>query len=244
MKALAAISAIGALAVSTHALAGDPQPDPSLSIHLGTFVNVGWGAVEYEGNFADRISVTAAPQNGSMFPTSIAIDLSSILINAGYNAFTDVTVRDTGLNLYSSSSPGADVDWLAFEGLHQDLTVSFSYDGPVGVHQGESSQQLAVRVAELDALSGHTHESDVRHVSLGMEGELTAHVSGWAGGGDGGGPDIGDLRGGDPVRLMLSEAGMGESFDVFVTPSTVPAPGVLGLLGLAGAMSRRRRRRA
>ncbi len=250
MKAVTATGAIVALALTTHTFAGEAQPDPALSIHVGTFFNSGWGQIDYEGDFGHLISVTAAAQNQTMFPTEITVDLSSLLDEAGYNAFTAVTVRDTGQNIYGANSPGADLDLFTIDGLGDSFDVLLRYEGPVTFHELENSDTLKTRTADLDALSGFTHENSLQYVSLGDRGELTAHVSGWdaagSGGDDGDGPIIPQLRGidGSGISLMLSEAGMGESFDVYVTATNVPAPGALALLGLAGLAGSRGRRRA
>lgn len=246
MNVHTALAAIGALALTAATFAVEPQPDPQVSIHAGLFRNTGWGQIEYSGSYESYISVTAAPQDGTMFPTLIELDLAGLLLDNGFNAFTEVTLVDTGENQYGANSPGADIDLLALTNLDSALDVTFAYNGPNPAHQSEDSATLHTRVETLDARSGETDSGALRHVSLGVVGELTASITGWTtdGGNDGGaGPITPSLRGaGGGPALRFSESGNGESYDVYITATTIPAPGVLTVLGAAGLLRRRRRR--
>jgi len=246
-----ALTAIAALALTGVVTAG--EPGPTTSIHVGYFNNTGWGTVDYQGSYESYITVTQAPQDGTMFPTLIEVDLAGLLLDNGFNAFTEVRTIDTGSNQYGENSPGADMDLLGLLNLDPALDVSFDYDGPNTVHQSEDSPTLQMRVDSIDAQSGASDSNAYTYVSLGDQGVLTASITGWATGGDGdGGSDGGagpitpSLRtAGSAPALQLTESGNGESYDLYVTATTIPAPGALAVLGAAGAMlGRRRRRRA
>lgn len=245
MNAHAALGAIAALTISASAFAGQQNPPaPPLSIHIGQMKNIGWGTISYTGDYREHVVASKALANGNVYPTLITINLSAIIDQNGANAFSDVKVVDSGANAYGGS-PGADIDYFAFDGLPNGVQYEFSYDGPNPVHQGESAAALWIREAVIDTQSGASDSNTQMFVSLGNRGALNAHLNGWSsgggGGGSGGGPVIpnGSSSG---ISLMLSEAGSGESFDVYVTTTTVPAPGAIALLGMAGLLNRRRRR--
>ncbi len=287
-RRLAMFWAWGAGAVAIAAPATQADVD---TLNLGTFANAGFAEINYEGDFGEYISVTGQLESDNDYNV-ITIDLASLLEDAGFNVVLTVTVVDTGLNQYNNS-PGADIDLLSFQGLMEEVTVGFDYDGPVELHSNETSEQLAERLSNLDAENG-VHNSEAPYmVSLGNQGSLTATLTGWPGidpdtrgevdpsddtsnddgdgepdgndgggsddgggdsGDDGGDGDSGDDGGGDDdggfdpsslvvPTLLISEAGMAESFEVYITVESVPAPGALALLGMAGFAGRRSRRR-
>jgi MYXO-CTERM domain-containing protein len=240
MNAQKALGAIGALTISTVAFAGQTTPPTPLSIHVGQMKNTGWGTISYTGDYRTQVTASKAPAGTNTYPTLITIDLSAILSINGFEAFSDVTVVDSGLNAYGGS-PGADIDYFAFTGLPNNVAYEFAYLGPNPTHLNESAGVLGIREALIDTQTGNTDNGALAFVSLGLNGKLTANMSGWTGGG-GQGPGIPTgLTSG--ISLMLSEAGSGESFDVYVTTANVPAPGALALLGMAGLLGRRGRRR-
>ncbi len=170
----------------------------------------------------------------------IDIDLGGVMTVLQQEAFIAVSVVDTGTNIYTASSSGADIDLFTFSGLTADAELEYRYDGSNANHWGESSEVLATRVAELDAFLSATETSGLHYVSLGDEGALTAQLDVPQGiiFGDSGlaGASLG------PV-LHLSEAGVGESFRIEVVTTAIPAPGALAVLaGLALRPVRRRRR--
>lgn len=245
MNAQKALGAIGALTLSTVAIAGQtnpPAPPTPVSIHIGQMRNTGWGAISYAGDYSAHVTASKAPQSANTFPTLITIDLSAILSINGFEAFSDVSVVDSGQNAYGAS-PGADMDLFTFAGLPNNVAYEFEYLGPNPTHLSESAGILGLREAIIDTQTGATDNGSFAFVSLGLNGKLTANMSGWSGNGGGGeGPAIPTgLTSG--ISLLLSEAGSGESFDVYVTTANVPAPGALALLGMAGLMGRRGRRR-
>ena len=86
----------------------------------------------------------------------------------------------------------------------------------------------------LDSFSGAQDAWDLVHVSLGDQGSLTGLFSQPHG-------VLFPPLVGPGVNLLMSEAGLSESFQVDVL--TIPAPGTMVVLGLAGLAGRRRRRR-
>ena len=120
------------------------------------------------------------------------------------------------------------------KGLSPGNAVEYLYDGPNAVHSNETSATLALRASELDSFSGAQDAWDFVHVSLGDQGSLTGLFSQPHG-------VLSPTLEGPGISLLMSEAGLAESFQVDVL--TIPAPGTMIVLGLAGLARRRRRRR-
>jgi hypothetical protein len=209
------------------------QPD---AISIGTFSNTGGGQISYVGQFAPFI--TSGLPDGSH--TLITIDLSGILLSQNISTFYGVRIYDTGLNAYGASSPGADVDYLAQSGIDPGVEMIYDYFGPNLVHQNESSATLGTRIGTINSVSGSSDTNSLRFVSLGLNGMLEAAFLNGAGVSiqpplSGEGP-----AGAGGVSLLLSEAGVSESFRVDII--TTPSPGAGALLALAGLIGRRRAR--
>lgn len=244
MKRTCALSAIGALTLSSAALA------ETQLIDLGTFWNTPpAGTVGYSGDYGSFIS--SSPYLFDYLHTVVSVDVSSLLQSVGANALVSVTVTDTGSNSSGPLSPGADLDLFAFTGLPADAQSAIAYTGPNAVHAAESMATLADRVAAVDAFSGAQDAWNLTHVSLGTGGSLKTTFSSpsapggplnalFYGGGSGGSGLV------NPVKLLLSEAGYSESYRVTLEVDTVaiPAPAAGALLALAGLAGRGRRRRS
>lgn len=230
-------------------------------IDIGTFLATGTG-LQYEGAFAEYISYHVEGQYNQY--AVVSINLSGLLLSLDRPGFMSVSVIDTGNNTYTTA-PGADMDLFAFSNLTAGTNFEFEYDGPVELHQNETAEQLAQRMAYLDWGQNGGQLHSMEWVSLGMFGRVTANFAGNGTGGEGGGeggggegqiggytfepPDPGNPGGGggysgDPVILTLSEAGSPEMFRVEVySMAAIPAPGAGVLLALAGMIGRGRRRR-
>lgn len=224
MNAACASAALTAVFLTTHATAGDEH----VSVDLGWFMNVGGGQIYYDGGFAPWISSGFEP--GSTTHTVMGIDVGGILSSLGYGALAGITITDTGANTYGSLSPGADIDLLRLTGVDPDAVMTYAYDGPTAIHNGEPAWALGWRTANLDSFSG-AQEWDWTYVSLGRHGMMTATLlePQW-------------LHDNAPF-LALSEAGSLESFRVSLD-AIVPAPGALSVLAAVALLPRRRRRRA
>ena len=231
--ALIACGAVAALSATTH-VRGDGAPLTLETIDVGTFVNTEYGEIGYEGQFGEFISTTLVNGNANR----IDIDLGGLLNAFGADLFTEVRVIDTGENVYGINSAGADVDLFVLTGLDTGVDVLYDYLGPSPTHNNDSSADLATRVSAIDAVGGVHEWEDLLHMSLGYQGMVSATLSTPQGPGT-----APPLPGEIGPMLRIREAGFQESFRVELTAASVPAPGALGLLGLAALMSRRRRRR-
>jgi MYXO-CTERM domain-containing protein len=231
MNVRTALGAVAVVALTTAAQADVTIPDGE-TIDIGTFLNTGLGTIDYQGGYADYINAEADGAH-----TRIDIDLGGVLTVAGHQGFVAVRVFDTGSNIYGSLSSGADIDMFGFSDMSDGVDWTFRYDGPNGIHQGETADMLALRVAAMDAVNGDSDAANTSFVSLGSAGVLTAVLS--APQGIMNGPAFTDPIG--PL-LHLSEAGVGESFLVQVVAAPVPGPPAIGLMALAGLRGRRRRR--
>ncbi len=221
---------LGATAVLATALPA--QAGVWTALDIGTFRNIGPGVIQYQGSYGEFVSSQHIP--GATDHTLITVDLAGLLASQQIGLFFGVRINDTGVNQYGSLSPGADVDYFVFEGLAPGNAVEYLYDGPNAVHSNETGETLALRVGELDSFSGAQDAWDLVHVSLGDQGSLTGLFSQPHG-------VIFPPLEGPGVNLLMSEAGLSESFQVDVL--TIPAPGTMVVLGLAGLAGRRRRRR-
>lgn len=254
MNALRALGAIATLAVATTAFADDLH-----TVEVGSFVNTGVGVMSYTGSFGSKVEFANVDGH-----TLIGVDLAGILDSLGYNMLWSITVTDNGFNSYGSMSPGADIDLFRVDGASSNAI--YSYNGPNPVHQTESSARLAERMLLLDSFSGAQDAWNLTHVSLGQNGSATAtfeqpldlrdFISNPGNATTGGvfGPGFNpytpplppiDPQSGDNPFLVVSEHGTFESFRISLIASTapVPAPGALALLGVAGALGKKRRRR-
>lgn len=251
MNARCALSAIAALVIASQTFAVDQD-----TVEVGSFVNTSVGVMSYTGAYNNR--TFSEDVDGH---TVISVDVAGILDSLGYDMLWSITITDNGSNTYGSLSPGADIDLFRVEGAATDVT--YSYLGPNPVHQSESVDRLADRLLQLDSYSGAQDAWDITQVSLGWDGAVTATFNqpfdlrqwfsnpGDVGyGGDGFGPnsffnDPPDGGEGDPLPyLKVSEHGLFESFHITLTAShAVPAPGALALIGLAGIVSKSRRRK-
>lgn len=238
----------------------------SLTVDLGTIRQIApRPTLEYAGAYSNFISSrvdTVSPR------TIVGFDLFGIMQQLGGSlALVGVRVRDGGGNSYGTWSPGADIDLIHIVGAPLDGTTAMSYAGVVAQHLGETDAVLRARVSACDSVSGDQHYNVQHFVSLGAGGTATMSFSGFlhsgpvsGGGGSGseGGFGPGSSTGGggesqpavyggllitQGMMLELSEAGLGEKYGVellFETAS-VPAPGAIALLALAGFVARRRR---
>lgn len=250
MNARCAIGAVMALAICTVSFAADQQ-----TVEVGSFVNTGVGSMTYSGPHADYVLAEAIDGH-----TVIAVDVAGILGSLGYDELWSITVTDNGFNAYGELSPGADIDLFRMEGAAADAI--YSYVGPNTVHLSELPSTLQDRSLQLDSYSGAQDAWDYTHISLGQSGSVTAmwlqpiDLNEWIiPGGDDEGPGGGfgpgfhgyggssDSEGGDMPVLFLSEHGTFESFSVSLVASTIPAPGAIALLALAGVVGSSRRRK-
>ncbi len=161
------------LAVLTTALPA--QAGVGTPLDIGTFRNIGAGVIQYQGSFGEFVSSQYI--TGETNHTLITVDLEGLLASQQIGLFFGVRINDTGVNQYGSLSPGADVDYFAFEGLFPGNAVEYLYDGPNAVHSNETAETLALRVGELDSFSGAQDAWDLVHVSLGDQGSLTGLFS-------------------------------------------------------------------
>jgi hypothetical protein len=230
MQPARVVGAIIAVAAAASAQANDVR----VPIDVGAFANTGPGTIYYDGAFGPYVRSEAVPGPDGWMHTRIEIDLAGIVAARDCGGFYGATVVDLGQNIYGPLSPGADIDLFAFENLGAPVDVSFLYEGPNPVHQGEPEALLARRVRCLDSFSGAQDAWDYTHVSLGLEGRLKALLSEPM-------PLI-DLPADEKPTLLVSEAGSIEFFKVRIL-ATIPAPASSALLVLAGIVGWRPRRR-
>ncbi|MHC5003100.1 MAG: hypothetical protein ACYTJ0_08245 [Planctomycetota bacterium] len=228
MRTCSAVSIVAALTATAVARA-----DYTV-VEAGTVLNTEPGSIQYQGDFGAYVSSFAVGE-----ATQIELDVSGILAEFSGFALAGVRLVDTGENQYGVNSAGADIDLFSFSGVPDGIDWTFSYLGPTGAHQNESSEDLATRVATIDAQSGVHEWTGMFHVSLGQTGMLTAMLSAPTGGTDVTQPPLA----GNGLRLHLAEAGSGESFRIQLLMS-VPTPGALPLVGLAAIVGPSRRRRS
>lgn len=209
----------------------------------------------YAACLASRVDATGAR-------TIVSFDLAEIVdMLGGGLALSEVRVRDAGGNSYGTWSPGADIDLCRIVGGSLSGQIDYRYSGGVTQHLSETSLVLGSRVAELDAITGDQHYNSTHFVSLGQGGVVSMSFSGFlhsggssdgsgtgsagsgAGGYSGGNAVYGGMLVADGMKLEVGEAGLGEVYGVELvfTPATVPAPGAIALLALAGIVARRRR---
>jgi hypothetical protein len=214
----------------------------------------------YSGSFGSYIT-SQMVDNGTQ-RTLVTVDLYGIMQTLGLNYLESVSIVDGGNNQYNSS-PGADIDYFAFEGLGSETILNYGYAGPNTPHTLEGSAVLGTRIAAMDAVTGDQDYNCLHFVSLGNLGVLTSTfttpVAGGGGGGGGGngGPEEHGGSGGSGgpsggftnlvyatpgLKLKISEAGLGERYFIQIKGSAVPAPGAAALLSLTGLLGRRRRR--
>ncbi len=239
----------------------------SLTVDLGTIRQIApRPTLEYAGAYSSFLSSRVdivSPR------TIVGFDLFGIMQQLGGSlALVGVRVRDGGGNSYGTWSPGADIDLIQVVGAPLDGTTAMSYAGVVTQHLGETDAVLCSRVSSCDTVSGDQHYNAQHFISLGAGGAATMSFSGFlhsgpdsnggGGGGSDGGSGPGSWTGGEGesqpavyggllitqgMILEVSEAGLGEKYGVellFETAS-VPAPGAIALLALAGFIARRRR---
>ena len=173
------------------------------TLDLGSFCfHVGTSGYEYVGDHADLLGSSV---EGDAIEKSVAtVDLAAVMAQHPGSVISWIRIEDPGGNYYTTN-PGADVDLFALSGVPAGLSVEYGYQGFNSLYQGMSSDQLALEVSEVDFQYGSNDASDL-WVSLGEDGSLTMHLSGWediGGGGDdggdggGSGDDVGDGDGGD-----------------------------------------------
>ena len=225
-----------------------------VQIDLGCFANTNpVPNCSYEGNYQEFVtSWEVDGYTSSSGYTMIDLDLGGILSTLSGERIVSVSLVDHGSNNYGQSSPGADIDYVEFMGLGDDVDVSLAYTGPTAQHSGESEQQLLQRIQSLDAFYGANQTDDEVYVSLGHLGALTFMFDGVPGnggdaGGDAGGDDgdggigsNGALAGAGDFHMQFSEVGAFEHFSVYIETTPIPAPA--GLLALTGLALQRRRR--
>ena len=169
-----------------------------LQIDLGCFANMNpVPNCSYEGSYQEYVtSWEVDGYTSSSGYTMIDLDLSGILATLSNERIASITIMDFGSNTYGPYSPGADIDYVGFLGLSDDVEVGLTYSGPTLDHVDESEQDLLQRIDSLDAFYGVNQTDDDVYVSLGNMGALTFAFSG-APGGDGGGTGAGDAGGDD-----------------------------------------------
>ena len=229
-----------------------------VQIDLGCFANMNpVPNCSYEGDYQNYVTsweVDGYTSSGGY--TMIDLDLGGIMSTLSGERIVSVSIVDFGSNNYGQSSPGADIDYVGFLGLTDDIEVSLGYSGPTAQHAGESEQELLQRIGSLDAFYGANQTDDDVFVSLGDMGALTfafsgvPHDGGGVGGdtgddgdgsgGDGGIGSGGGLAGLSDFHMQFSEVGSFEHFSVFIETTPIPAPA--GLLALGGLVAQRRRR--
>ncbi|RLS96823.1 MAG: hypothetical protein DWI10_01735 [Planctomycetota bacterium] len=237
-------------------------------VNLGTVRQIApRPTIEYSGNFGYAVS---SYLDTSATRTVTSFDLNSIVLQIGGDlALTEIRVYDAGGNSYGTWSPGADIDMFRVTGAALEGNVVAGYSGVVTQHLGESAAILAARIAGLDSVSGDQHYNSEHFTSLGAGGRAWMHFDGFmhsdgsgssgssgpgsgsggsgpGGFGGGGGsttPIYGGLLIAAGMKLEIGEAGLGEKYGVELVfePATVPAPGAIALLALAGFVARRRR---
>lgn len=221
--------------------------------------------IEYAGSYGAHVS-SRVDASGARTITSF--DIAGIAAQLGGNlSLVGMRIYDTGTNTYGSWSPGADIDLVRIVGGATDGSAGCAYLGTVTQHMGESEGVIAARLSECDAISGDQHYNSQHFVSLGLNGAIMMNFSGyyhgstsgsggssggggsgpggWTGGsgGTGGTPVYGGMLVAEGMRLEIGEAGTGETYglELMFESVSVPAPGAVALLGLAGLISRRRR---
>ncbi len=251
MNARCALGAVAALTIASHSFASDPQ-----NVDIGSFVNTGTSTISYVGSFSDFVSHEIVDGRNV-----IGVNVTGILDSLGYDTLWSVTITDAGTNSYGSLSPGADIDLFRIDGASG--SAIYSYLGPNAVHQVETADILQERELQLDSFSGAQDAWNITHVSLGFRGSITASWTnplqlhdfitpgpgiidtgmGFGPGSFSYTPPPQDSEGGSMPVVFISEHGTFEAFSVSVmASSTVPAPGALALLGIAGFVGSRRRR--
>ncbi len=223
--------------------------------------------ISYTGSYGTCFNSSV---DASGMRTIIEVDIFAAMQSAAPGmVLKSITIQDTGTNTYGASSPGADMDLFAVQGAHSSAQMAFSYSGPVAQHMNESSATLAQRLAAADAIAGDSNTGMSHFVSLGLLGAMRVDFSsmiiippsgsggegssgpgssnggegsGGGGGGEGSSQLIQGLLVTEGMRLVLSEAGAGERFDITFEFAAVPAPGALALLGLSGLVGCTRRR--
>ena len=250
-------SVFAALAVSGFASA-------NMVVDIGTVRQIApRPSIQYTGGFGGAVS---SHLDASGTRTVTSFDLNDIVLQLGTDlALVEVRVYDAGGNSYGAWSPGADIDLMTITGATLEGNVVTGYTGTVAQHVPESSEVLAARLAGCDAISGDQHYNSLHFVSLGASGkawmQFDGFLQGYGGesngsGGSGSGPGSGPgswgggttpIYGGlliaDGMKLEIGEAGLGEGYGVQLVfeQSSVPAPGAIALIALAGFVARRRR---
>ena len=237
------------------------------TIDLGTFANIGQGEIEYTGSFETYINSTQQGDNGEH--TVVSIDIAAILNSLGGVGIESISIIDTGNNIYNGA-PGADIDLFRINGIDPDA-YNVLYDGPTSVHNDETETELRGRMNTLNWGSGNGQLSGGTYLSLGQEGVITAIFQAQSGGGNGngntgggdsdpfgdngGGLGSGGLGGGgnggaggmgidgSNLWIEIAEAGNMERYQVVIETISIPAPGAIAILGAAGLIARRRRKR-
>lgn len=226
-----------------------------LQIDLGCFANMNpVPNCSYEGSYQDYVTTWEVDgYTSSSGYTMIDLDLGGILATLPGERIVSLSIVDYGTNNYGQYSPGADIDYVGFLGLPEEIDVNLTYSGPTAAHAGESEQELQQRIQSLDAFYGANQVDDDVYVSLGDMGALTFAFSGapdggGSDGGDGGGGSGGDggigsndgLAGFDGFHMQFSEVGTFEHFSIHIETTSIPAPA--GLMALCGLGLHRRRR--
>lgn len=231
----------GIIAVVTCALATCSCAIADVTVDVGRFSNLNpVPAYSYVGDWSEH--VTANEVDGR---TVLDIDVTGIMFDSGEQYLRSISIRDFGNNSYGQLSPGADIDYVDFIGLADNIETYATYSGPTVDHLEETSDELKARIQSLDAFSGANHRDHDVYVSLGRYGVLDIDFIGGGQDGSGGGGGI-DPTGQGGVAgsfiLRIAEAGAHERFTIHLETSDVPAPAVVPVLGGLLAGWRRRRR--
>ena len=119
-----------------------------LQIDLGCFANMNpVPNCSYEGSYQEYVtSWEVDGYTSSSGYTMIDLDLSGILATLSNERIASITIMDFGSNTYGPYSPGADIDYVGFLGLSDDVEVGLTYSGPTLDHVDESEQDLLQRI--------------------------------------------------------------------------------------------------
>ena len=216
-----------------------------VEINVGRFANTyPHPNFTYAGDWAGFVGSEGVDD----YYTVLEIDLSAIMNTAGERYLRTVTIRDHGGNTYGDLSPGADIDFVSFEGLHESIAMGATYVGSTAEHLNETNEQLMGRIETLDAFNGANQRDDDVYVSLGQNGLLELNFSGGSSGGgddgdDGGWIDTSGGLAGGALILRIAEAGAHEEFTIHLETSSIPAPAGLAVMATAGLLGVRSRRR-
>jgi hypothetical protein len=208
-------------AISMAALSATVSADV-LELDLGRFrFNGGVSDYTYEGDWSSVLGKDVEGTDADWTRTVATVDLGALVTAMGGRSIEWISIVDTGENWYGFT-PGADIDVFRVDGLADEMSVTYSYDGPNSHYQSYGSADYAERTALLDQRTG-TDDSTPWWVSLGDKGALTMTFDGWPassdpGSGDSGTDDTGGTVDGDDID---TDGGVLDApFDLFTAIAT------------------------